>query len=97
MAYLSCIDHYMRFEELASGKGYSDILFLPGAGSSKPALLIELKWDKSAQGAISQIRKKNYTEVFKKFAFHGDALLIGVNYNHRTKKHSCKIEKLEIL
>lgn len=29
MAYLSAVDHYLRFEELASGKGYSDILFLP--------------------------------------------------------------------
>ena len=50
------IDHYVRFEELASGKGYTDILFLPGPESSKPALIIELKWNKSAQGAISQIK-----------------------------------------
>lgn len=96
MAYLSCIDHYIRFEELASGKGYSDILFLPNADSSKPALLIELKWDKSAQGAISQIKKKNYTQVLQKFTYHGDLLLVGINYNSRTKRHSCKIEKIQI-
>lgn len=95
MAYLSCIDHYTRFEELASGKGYSDILFLPNA-DSKPALLIELKWDKSAQGAISQIKKKNYTQVLQKFTYHGDLLLVGINYNSRTKRHSCKIEKIQI-
>ena len=93
MAYLSCIDHYIRFEELASGKGYSDILFLPNAGSPKPALLIELKWDKSAPGAILQIKKKNYAQILKKFEYQGEVLLVGINYNSKTKKHSCKIEK----
>ena len=43
MAYLSSVDHYMSFEEPASGKGYSDILFLPNVTSSKPALLIDRK------------------------------------------------------
>ena len=61
MAYLSCVDHYLKFEELASGKGYSDILFLPGRASEKPALLIELKWNKSAEGAVTQIKDKKYT------------------------------------
>ena len=93
MAYLSCMDHYMKFEELASGKGYSDILFLPNAGSLKPALLIELKWDKSAPGAILQIKKKNYAQILKKFEYQGEVLLVGINYNSKTKKHSCKIEK----
>ena len=93
MAYLSCMDHYMKFEELASGKGYSDILFLPNAGSPKPALLIELKWDKSAPGAILQIKKKNYAQILKKFEYQGEVLLVGINYNSKTKKHSCKIEK----
>ena len=93
MAYLSCMDHYMKFEELSSGKGYSDILFLPNAGSPKPALLIELKWDKSAPGAILQIKKKNYAQILKKFEYQGEVLLVGINYNSKTKKHSCKIEK----
>ena len=83
----------MKFEELASGKGYSDILFLPNAGSLKPALLIELKWDKSAPGAILQIKKKNYAQILKKFEYQGEVLLVGINYNSKTKKHSCKIEK----
>lgn len=94
MAYLSSIDHYVRFEELASGKGYTDILFLPGPESSKPALIIELKWDKSAQGAISQIKKKNYAQVLSKFHYRGRLLLVGINYNSHTKKHYCKIEEI---
>ena len=96
MAYLSSVDHYMRFEELASGKGYSDILFLPNATSSKPALLIELKWDKSAPGAILQMKKKNYPQTLKKFKYHGEILLVGINYSTRSKKHTCKIERYRI-
>ena len=96
MAYLSSVDHYMRFEELASGKGYSDILFLPNATSSKPALLIELKWDKSAPGAILQMKKKNYPQTLKKFKYHGEILLVVINYSTRSKKHTCKIERYQI-
>lgn len=96
MAYLSSVDHYMRFEELASGKGYSDILFLPNVTSSKPALLIELKWDKSAPGAILQMKKKNYPQILEKFKYHGEVLLIGINYNTKSKKHTCKIERYQL-
>lgn len=92
-AYQSAIDHYMRFEELAGGKGYSDILFLPRKDSSKPALLIELKWDKSADKAIAQIREKNYMNILKKFDYEGEVLLVGVNYSTKSKKHTCRIEK----
>lgn len=94
-AYLSCIDHYLRFEELASGRGYSDILFLPRKSSSKPALLVELKWNKSADQAISQIMEKQYTEFMKKFDYDGELLLIGLNYNVKSGKHTCRIERYE--
>jgi len=93
MAYLTSIDHYLRFEEIASGRGYSDILFLPRLGSGKPALLVELKWDKSADKAITQIMDKQYPEIMKKFGYEGKLLLIGVNYSTKTGKHTCKIEE----
>lgn len=96
MAYLSCIDHYLRFEELASGKGYSDILFLPNQTSSRPALLIELKWNKSAVGAITQIKDKDYSQLLKKFKYEGELLLVGINYSTKTKEHSCVIEKYKL-
>lgn len=95
MAYLTSIDHYLRFEELAAGGGYSDILFLPRPASQKPALLIELKWDKNVGKAITQIKDKQYLEVIKKFGYKGKVLLIGINYSTKTGKHICKIEEYE--
>ncbi len=92
MAYLSCMDHYRRFEELAGGKGYSDLLFVPMRGSDKPALLIELKWDKSAERAVMQIKERDYAKFAGRFDYDGAILLIGINYNSKTKKHTCKIE-----
>ncbi len=96
MAYLSCIDHYRRFEELSGGHGYIDLLFLPDAASSDPALLIELKWDKSADKAVSQIKEKNYTQFAEKFGYTGPILLIGISYSTKTKKHTCRIERYEL-
>ena len=96
MAYITSIDHYMRFEELVSGRGYSDILFLPKRMASKPALLIELKWDKSVDKAVSQIKERHYPEIMKKFGYKGRILLIGLNYSTKTGKHTCKIEEYNV-
>lgn len=93
MAYLSCMDHYLRFEEIASGRGYCDILFLPRRTSSKPALLIELKKDKSTNKAIQQIKEKQYTEIMRQFDYDGKLLLIGINYSTKTGRHTCRIEE----
>ena len=93
MSYLSSVDDYIRFEELASGRGYTDILFLPRKFSLKPAVLVELKWNKSAGEAILQIKEKQYTECMKKFDYDGDLLLVGVNYDEKNGKHTCKIER----
>ncbi|MDO5350937.1 MAG: AAA family ATPase [Lachnospiraceae bacterium] len=93
MAYLTSIDHYIRFEEIASGRGCCDILFLPRRTSPKPAMLIELKWDKSVDKAITQIKEKQYPEIMKKFDYEGKLLLIGLNYSTKTGKHTCKIEE----
>ena len=59
----------------------------------KPAVMIELKWDKSAEGAIQQIKNKEYIDALKDY--QGDLLLAGINYDKKTKKHSCIIEKME--
>ena len=34
----------------------------------KPALVVELKWDKSAKGAISQIKQKQYCKSLEEYA-----------------------------
>lgn len=94
-AYISCIDEFMKVEELASGIGYADVIYIPKRGSSMPVILIELKWNKTEDGAINQIKKNQYPQVFKDYG--GDILLVGINYDVKDKKHSCRIEKLNHL
>ncbi|MBO6207698.1 MAG: AAA family ATPase [Lachnospiraceae bacterium] len=89
MAYLSCVDQYAKVEELPSGHGLADVVFLPNRRSSLPAMIIELKWNKSEEGAIRQILDKNYPKILEQFG--GKILLAGINYDEETKKHSCKI------
>ena len=57
-----------------------------------PAIVAELKYNKSAEGAISQIKDRNYTD--KLTAFSGEILLVGINYDRESKKHECQIEKI---
>ena len=59
---------------------------------NKPAVIMELKWDKSAKGAISQIKEKQYVDALKEY--RGNLLLVGVNYDKQTKHHTCMIEKI---
>ena len=92
MAYYSARIYYMNpIMELPSGKGFADVVYLPKRNADYPAMIIELKWDKSAEGAIAQIKNKEYTDWIKDYS--GDILLIGVNYNTKDKKHECTIEK----
>lgn len=57
---------------------------------NKPAVIMELKWDKSAKGAISQIKEKQYVDALKEYK--GNLLLVGINYEKDTKTHTCVIE-----
>lgn len=59
-----------------------------------PALIVELKWDKSAEGAIAQIKDKGYADWVQ--GYTGDILLVGLNYTKETKEHNCKIEVIKI-
>ena len=92
LAYVSRVDDYIDFQELPSGKGYADILFFPKKNSKKPALLIELKWNHSAGGAIEQIKEKGYCDAIS--GYGGDILLVGINYDEIEKVHTCQIEKV---
>ncbi len=93
LAYISSMDDYVTIQELPSGIGYADLLFLPRKHSNKPAILIELKWDKSVKGAIGQIKNRNYVETIENYG--GEILLVGINYNKKDKVHECIIEKYE--
>ena len=94
LAFYFAREYYTIIRELPSGKGFADVCFIPRKlYADKPAAVIELKWDKSAEGAITQIKDKQYVEALKDY--QGNLILAGINYDKKTKKHSCKIEKLE--
>ena len=92
--FLSTTNTYNVVRELPTGKGYADLVYLPKPGVNKPALLIELKFDKSAQTAITQIKEKNYLQFFKDYK--GEVLLVGINYSKDTKTHQCIIEMAKL-
>ena len=95
IAYYSAGAFYARpIQEMPAGKGRADIIYLPLKNSEYPALVVELKWDQSAIGAIAQIKEKQYTQWLESYT--GNILLVGINYDRSTKKHQCVIETLEI-
>ena len=50
-----------------------------------------VKWDETAEGAIRQIKEKKYTGALKEYV--ENLLLVGINYDKKSKKHTCVIEK----
>ena len=78
----------------AAGKGFADVCMIPRKlHLDKPAVVIELKWDKSASGALAQIKEKHYGNALKDY--QGNLLLVGINYDKTTKKHECVIEHIQ--
>ncbi len=92
LAYYSARKTYTIDRELPAGKGYADLVFKPRKNNSNPAMIVELKYDQSAEGAIEQIKKKQYTDCLKDYS--GEILLVGINYDKDNKRHTCKIEKI---
>ncbi len=98
LAYYTYRDHYVQFEELPGGEGFADVVYFPRHDSDWPTLVIELKWNKSARGAIDQILNKKYANVAENFGT--DILLVGVNYEKDAppgkRKHTCSIVRYEV-
>ena len=87
-------EYYSIIRELPAGKGFADICMIPRQEHlDKPAVIIELKWDKNTIGALKQIKEKHYGNALK--AYQGKVLLVGINYNKKSKKHECAIEVME--
>ena len=86
-----CVDRFMKIEELPTGKGLADIVFVPKKNTAYPAIIIELKWDKDVSDAIDQINDKKYESVLADYV--GEVIKVGINYDAEKKIHSCKIEK----
>ena len=86
-------EKYSVYRELPTGKGFADMVFIPRKKfPDKPALVVELKWDKNAKGAISQIKQKQYCKSLEEYT--GNILLAGINYSKKDKEHQCMIEKI---
>ena len=94
LAYYSARKDYKIIREFPSGKGFADIVFLPLPHTEKPALDVELKYDKTAQTALQQIQDRQYTQALE--GYSGEILLVGISYNkeNKDKPHSCVIQRL---
>ena len=94
LAYYSARKDYKIIREFPSGKGFADIVFLPLPHTEKPALVVELKYDKTAQTALQQIQDRQYTQALE--GYSGEILLVGISYNkeNKDKPHSCVIQRL---
>ena len=93
-AYIICVDYYLKVEELPTGRGIADVVFLPNRDTALPAMIVELKWDKTAETAIEQIKNRNYPAILNGYC--GEVVLVGINYDDRTREHACRIEKIHI-
>lgn len=97
MAYFTAPAYYTVIREFPSGKGFADFALIPRSDAGgRPAMIIELKWDESADSAITQIKERRYAG---KLVGYGDkVLLVGINYekNSVDKKHTCLIESIII-
>lgn len=95
LAYYAARDDYEILREMPGGKGFADLVFLPRERSEKrQAMIVELKWDRSADTAIQQIKEKRYTDPVAKIG--GEVLLVGISYDKKTKMHECQIEKFMV-
>lgn len=92
IAYYTARRNYMLIRELPAGIGFADIVLLPRPARKQPAVVLELKYDHSADTAISQIRHNHYGDALKDFV--GEVVLVGINYDKKTKLHECKIERI---
>ena len=96
IAYLSAMQYYFKpIRELPTGLGFADLVFIPKPeySPSYPLLVVELKWNKSAQTALQQIKDKKYPDSIMNYT--GNVLLVGISYDKKSKVHECRIERYE--
>ncbi len=93
LAYYSAQDSYAVYRELQGGEGFADLVFVPRTGNHNPAMIVELKWNQTAGIALEQIKDRNYIRCLKDY--HGKVLFVGVNYDKKSKKHTCQFEMVE--
>jgi hypothetical protein len=92
LAYYYASNDYIIHRELASGKGFADLVLIPRKNVASPAIVIELKYDKAVNTAIEQIKQRQYPAKVSQYT--DNLLLVGITYERDTKQHRCSIEKL---
>lgn len=90
IAYYFAQNNYVMHREMASGKGFADIVLIPRKHVESPAIVLELKYNKDADTAISQIKRQQYPAKIAEYT--DNLLLVGINYDKQQKKHDCRIE-----
>lgn len=96
LAYYSARKDYKLIRELPTGHGFADVVFLPLPHTDKPAIIVELKYDKTADTAIRQIKDRQYTRALE--GYSGEILLVGISYDkgNENKPHRCVIERFHV-
>lgn len=91
IAYYYASNDYIIHRELATGKGFADLVLIPRKNVDSPAIVIELKYDKAVDTAIEQIKRRQYPAKVAQYT--DNLLLVGVTYERDTKQHHCRIER----
>ena len=96
MAYFTAPGYYNIIREMPAGKGFADFVFIPRSNAGfRPAMVVELKYNKSADTAIKQIKENRYHGALSGY---GDKiLLVGISYDaggKDKKHHTCVIEEI---
>lgn len=93
IAYYAARNKYAIVREMPTGKGFADLVLVPRRGVDMPALVLELKYDHDARTALNQIQAKHYTDSLVDYV--GEVVLVGINYDKKTKRHQCVIGRIE--
>lgn len=83
---------FYLYIETPAGKGYADCVIKPRR-KGDPGIVIELKYNRSADEGLMQIEQREYQKAFDKGV--KSVLLVSVNYDKKTKKHACRMKKIE--
>ena len=95
MAYFTAPGYYNIIREMPAGKGFADFVFIPRSNAGfRPAMVVELKYNKSADTAIRQIKENRYHGALS--GYSDKILLVGISYDAEgkdKKHHTCVIEE----
>lgn len=75
---------------MTAGKGFADVVYIP-LKQENPAVIVELKRNSCAETALDQIKERKYFHSLSNYS--GNLLFVGVNYDEKSKRHQCKIER----